>query len=371
MCAHAEPGRRFAVNPPSSQAVIVGRADQGGSWRPVLPLVAIGVVTVGVLPFLPSGTLDSSALQSVFTVAFILAWVMVLVLARSRRRMISWDRTQLSVCERPFPFGSLSAEVSDWVLPAVGTRSGTVLHLRAGSRYARVGVRGPVPVPGEATAPPADRVDVVVSSDDFTQLVALLRPQLLPAQQALSKHSGAPVCQVPLVRRRTLAVALRGAWPFFIAVAVAAVAGAAAASTIIATGTGNLYPRMQLTGAGMTVVLVLGVIGTVVVSRHPPRPDRMLTIDRNMVTLAEPDGRVIAAAPRPAVGVARSVHQVTSRSGTRRYPVLTLAIPGERPLAVGGQAQTWPDPVPKGPAPDFMVGPADWAELLMTLRNGR
>jgi len=361
------------VNPASSQAVITGRADRGASWRPVLPLAAIGLVTVGVLPFLPSGTLDSGALQSVFTVAFILAWVMVFVLARSRRRTISWDGTGLSVCQRPFPFGSLSAQVSDWVLPAVGTRSGTVLHLRAGSRYARVGVQGPVPVPGEATAPQADRVDVVVSSDDFARLVALLRPQLLLTQQALPEHGGAPVCQIPLVRRRTLAVALRGAWPFFAAVAVAAVAGGAAARTIIATGTGNLYPRMQLTGAGMTVVLVLGVIGTVLVSRHPPRPARMLTIDQTMVTLAEPDGRVIAAAPRPAVGVARSVHQVTTRSGTLRHAVLTLAIPGERPLAVGVQAQTpvWPDPVPKGPAPDLMVGPADWAGLLMALRNGR
>jgi hypothetical protein len=360
------------VKPASSQVVIAGRADPGGSWRPVLPLAAIGVVTVGVLPFLPSRTLDSGALQSVFTVAFILAWVMVLILARSRRRMISWDGTELSVCERPFPFGSLSAEVSDWVLPAVGTRSGTVLHLRAGSRYARVGVRGPVPVPGESTAPQAERVDVVVSPDDFARLAALLRPQLLLGQQAFSERRGARVCQVPLVRRRTLVVALRGAWPFFTAVAVAAVAGAAVASTIIATGTGNLYPRMQLTGAGMTVVLVLGVIWTVVVSRHPPRPARMLTIDRNMVTLAEPDGRVIAAAPRPAVSVGRSVHKVTTRSRTRRYPVLTLGIPGERPLAVGIQAQTpmWPDPVPKGPAPDFMVGPADWAGLLTALRNG-
>jgi hypothetical protein len=176
------------------------------------------------------------------------------------------------------------------------------------------------------------------------------------------------VYQIPLVRRRTIAVALRDAWPFFTAATIAAVGGTVAVSTIIATGTGDLYPRMQLAGAAMTAVLILGGIGTVVVSRRPPRPAQVLTIEQDMITLTEPDGRVIAAAPRPAVGISRSVHQVTTRSGTRRYPVLTLAIPGERPLTVGGQAPAWPGTVPRGPAPDFMVGQADWAGLLMTLR---
>lgn len=328
----------------------------------IVVLVSVALVAGGWLSaaILPAGL--HKALFPVFMILFVAGYGIWLAVAlRVRTLPLDVDGHHLSVDEgRGGVFPLAGAVLGPWRQAGIGVTAGTVLHLSDGARFFRVGGRDHRPSPRlRLDAPPAEGVDVYLSSADFDALLALL-----PAV-AIAMPTAAPLAVVrcpllpnPASPRRTFA--MMAPWLGTIVV-VTVLSGVLDTFGVFDSATGQAIATPFI-----FAILLGGIVLTAVVSARRSAAFELELDDREIRLRNPKTGRIVASTPRHAIAPRRWKHHVSARNMSFEYPAIGLMMPNGDEITIGVYDSRfgWSDTAARGGAPRYIVGVPDWYSLV-------
>jgi hypothetical protein len=249
------------------------------------------------------------------------------------------------------------ARLASWTMYD-GTRRGSALILGGAEPFTLGGL-------GHSGGAPTDqitRVDAYLSSHDFGALLAA------------GPLAGGPVAFGPVgpAAPSTLRCSLAAGPAVFSTIlpwlaTMAIVAGLAVARDALTRVLGD--PGVW-SAIAIGAVFVTGLAATFVLwARRTRPPQAWLHLDMQGVRVSDRAGRVLLEAPLQHI-VARPMRCTFRGRMTIVMPVLALSAPGFADVTVGvNELVDWPDSVPPCGSPRFVIGGADWADLLVHVRR--
>lgn len=279
---------------------------------------------------------------------------------------VSLDGRELSFRGAALPSVSLdeaTLTLERWMTPGLHTHFGTILSVATPARTLTIG--GAHHALG-ARVPDSDlqKPDLYLDAEDFDSLLAAIDPvRSLPRAAAGAFDEPQSIALMPNpTRGRSLFASLA---PWLLTMLCVVGLNAVASLTDLAP----TPEASRLIGIASMCVLVAGIALTIVLARRTPRSTQELVISQGSVELCSSVTGDSYTADLGALRVELGTHTLSARREVTPLPVLVIDGLGPKILSIGvlDPRYLWPGEPPDGPAPEFILGSADWSLLVGAL----
>ena len=282
------------------------------------------------------------------------------------RAFISLDDGQIVVAggdsEERFDLAEVSVSYSRWVSPA-GEYIGSIATIASGDATVRLGGTSLLP-DHRYVSRPSSEMDMVLSGQDFLDLVSIL-----DEAELVEKDEGSPYRDAPHARREEYTLPLTvspwtGAWKFPVFALLAMLGLTSVGVTVISSVQGGLSfdaIAYSLTGAGLLFAIAPFGLARWLKMKAPAR---LVIAGRELRLEAASEERALASSNVDDIDF-EPLEWVIPGAPSQRYAGLRVAFPGREELTIGSSddRSRWTTSAESYVAPKYTIGRAGFEAL--------